>query len=356
VALTAAVEHDVVVPTIGRPSLDLLLGALDAQRGPRPGRIVLVDDRPPGATGEPLAGRVPPGLTSRTTVLQSGGRGPAAARNTGWAACAAPWIVFLDDDVVPGPDWSLDLAADLAGAAPSVAAVQGRIAVPLPAHRRPTDRERNVARLATASWITADLAVRRTMLVELGGFEERFRRAYREDTDLHLRAVARGHGFAMGQRRTTHPVGPAPWWVSVAAQRGNADDALLRARHGPEALGHGRRGRHQVVTAAGLVAVVAGLARRRGVALVAAGLWLAGTTELAWARIAPGPRRPQEAATMIATSMAIPPVACAQWLRGRWRWRHVDRVGLHPPGRGTSEEPDVDRDQLAWSAQPLVLP
>ncbi|PZA18997.1 HAD family hydrolase, partial [Modestobacter versicolor] len=42
----------VVVPTIGRPSLDVLLDALAASTGPRPAELVLVDDRP---TGTPLA-------------------------------------------------------------------------------------------------------------------------------------------------------------------------------------------------------------------------------------------------------------------------------------------------------------
>ena len=41
----------VVVPTIGRPSLDVLLDALASACGPRPAEIVVVDDRP---AGEPL--------------------------------------------------------------------------------------------------------------------------------------------------------------------------------------------------------------------------------------------------------------------------------------------------------------
>jgi len=315
------------VPTIGRRSLDDLLAALEAQDGPQPGRIVLVDDRPPDPADRSLTERVPAALAARTTVLRSGGRGPAAARNLGSSACTATWVVFLDDDVVPGPQWSRDLMTDLAGAPPSVGAVQARISVPLPDHRPPTDRERNVARLATASWITADLAVRRHVIEALGGFDERFPRAYREDTDLHLRAVAAGHGFAMGRRRTTHPVGAAPWWISVAAQRGNADDALLRALHGPEALGSGRRRGHQLVTAAGVAAVLAALLRRPSVAAACAGLWLVGTMELAWVRIRPGPRDAHEVASMIGTSMAIPPVACVHWLRGRWRWRAAAVVG-----------------------------
>ncbi|MFB9339831.1 transferase, partial [Actinoplanes octamycinicus] len=42
------------------------------------------------------------------------------------------------------------------------------------------------------------------------------------------------------------------------------------------------------------------------------------------ARIAPGPRDRQEVTTMLLTSVAIPPVAIAHWLRGWWRWRSAE--------------------------------
>ena len=72
--------------------------------------------------------------------------------------------------------------------------VAGRVHVPLPAGRAPTDWERQVGGLATApGWLTADLAVRRQVLEEVGGLDERFPAAYREDTDLELRV--RGAGW-----------------------------------------------------------------------------------------------------------------------------------------------------------------
>src|ERR671929_64176 len=71
----------VVVPTIGRPSLDVLLDALAQAPGPRPAELVLVDDRP---TGEPLRPERP-GLPP-VRVVRTGGGGPARARNLGWRA------------------------------------------------------------------------------------------------------------------------------------------------------------------------------------------------------------------------------------------------------------------------------
>jgi hypothetical protein len=330
VAVAPSSAVDIVIPTIGRPSLDVLLDALARQVRDLPARIVLVDDRPGADEREPLAARIPGPLSARTTVVGSGGRGPAAARNRGWRLGAAPWVSFLDDDVVPGVGWARQLRDDLAAAPAEVGAVQGRIVVPLPEDRRPNDRERNVSGLASAAWVTADLAVRRDVLDATAGFDERFARAYREDTDFQLRAEVAGHRFARGERTTFHPVAPAPWWVSVAAQRGNADDALLRALHGPGALGRGRRRRHLVVTGCAAIAVVAAAAGRRGIAAAALAAWLAGTGELTWSRIRPGPLDVREIWSMVVTSVAIPPSATAHWIAGRWRWR--DAAVMAGPG------------------------
>ncbi|HEV3496409.1 MAG TPA: glycosyltransferase, partial [Actinomycetes bacterium] len=179
---------DVVVPTVGRDSLRPLLEALATAEGPRPGRVLVVDDRPNRS-----AALLPGGAPAWVVVVQGPAAGPAAARNLGWRRASAEWVAFLDDDVVPGPGWSADLARDLAGLGPEVAASQGRVQVPMPSGRRPTDWERNVRGLETARWATADMAYRRSVLEEVGGFDERFHRAYREDADLGLRVVRAGY-------------------------------------------------------------------------------------------------------------------------------------------------------------------
>src|SRR3954468_11813150 len=152
----------VVVPTIGRPSLDVLLDALAGASGPRPAELVLVDDRPTGVPLSPQRPGLPP-----VRVVRPGGGGPAAARNLGWRTARTPWIAFLDDDVVPDPDWYERLADDLDALPADVAGSQGRVRVPLPEDRKPTDWERGTAGLATSSWITADLAYRRAALARV---------------------------------------------------------------------------------------------------------------------------------------------------------------------------------------------
>ncbi|MDQ4068527.1 MAG: glycosyltransferase, partial [Actinomycetota bacterium] len=249
-----------MIPTLGRESLATLLASLAGTDGPRPGRIIVVDDR--GTGTEPLA----PDLGDEVKVLQGPARGPAAARNVGWRASDAPWVVFVDDDVVPSDTWLADLDADLRTAPLDVVGVQGRVTVPLPPDRRPTDWERNVTGLASARWITADMAVRRSALEKIGGFDERFPRAFREDLDLALRLEGEGGKLNMGRRRVLHPVRPAPWWISLRLQAGNRDDALMIGLHGRQWLGEaaprGRRRRHLATTLCGMAALAgAGLRR-----------------------------------------------------------------------------------------------
>ncbi|MDT0308885.1 glycosyltransferase [Streptomyces sp. DSM 44917] len=317
------------MPTLGRPSLGRVLAALARESGPAPARIVLVDDRP-AHDPEPLPVAVPPALRDLVEVVPGLGRGPAAARNTGWRRCAEPWIAFLDDDVEPAPGWAAALTSDLAAAAADVAGVQARITVPLPEDRRPTDWERNTAGLATARWITADMAYRRAALEETGGFDERFPRAFREDADLALRVLDAGWALAVGGRHTVHPVRPADAWVSVRTQAGNADDVLMRRLHGPgwwarAEAPRGRLRRHAAVTAAGAAALGAAALRRPRLAAGCAALWLAGTAEFAAARVRPGPGTGEEVRRMAATSVAIPPAAVGHWLAGWVRHRGVDR-------------------------------
>ena len=333
-------SFDVVVPTVGRDSLVRLLEALASGSVPVPGRVLVVDNRPDRGRPLPLSG-------FQAEVIPGRAVGPAAARNLGWRRTRAEWVAFLDDDVVPGPTWAAELLTDLAGLPPEVAASQGRIVVPMPAGRRPTDWERNVRGLETARWATADMAYRREVLAEVGGFDERFRRAYREDADLGLRVVAAGYRIVRGRRVITHPVRPAGPLVSVRLQAGNADDVLMRALHGRgwrarAGVPAGRRPRHLVVTGLGLVGLGAlALARRGGppsgqgaqggpvgrrarVVSQLAGIgWLAGTVELMLARVLPGPRTPAEVATMAVTSVLLPPAASWHWLAG---WLRLPRL------------------------------
>jgi histidinol-phosphate phosphatase family protein len=307
----SAPSYNIVVPTIGRPTLRRLLDTLEGMENLTAGTIWVVADRP----------GVEPGATGRVRVLPGPGRGPAAARNRGWRASPAEWIVFLDDDVVPGPGWAADLARDLAIADTDVGGIQGRIRVPLPRDRRPTDWERNVAGLERARWATADMAYRRQALEDAGGFDERFPRPYREDADLALRITDAGYRLTVGRRSTEHTVRPVPWTTPVRLQAGNADDVLMWALHGSDwrrRAGAPRGRLRQHLAAMAMAALAAGGVTWRRTGLAAAGLcgWVGITAAFAWERIAPGPRTVTEVAGNVVTSVAIPFAAVGHWLGG----------------------------------------
>ena len=106
----AALAYDVVVPTVGRRSLEQLLSGLAREHPAELRRVVLVDDRKDAT--EPLA--VPATAAGLPVQVARGrGVGPAAARNAGWRTTSSPWVVFLDDDVELPSGWAKALRDDL---------------------------------------------------------------------------------------------------------------------------------------------------------------------------------------------------------------------------------------------------
>jgi HAD superfamily hydrolase (TIGR01662 family) len=230
-------------------------------------------------------------------------------------------VVFVDDDVVLPPAWSEQLLTDLARAGDDVGGVQARIDVPLPADRRPTDWERGTAGLEAALWATACMAYRREALVEVGGFDERFPRAYREDADLALRVRRAGFRLMHGEHRITHPVRPSGPGASLKQQRGNRDDALMPRLHGrtwrsDAGCPPGRLRWHAATTAAAATSLAAAAAGHHRTAALAAAAWAGLIGDFTIRRVAPGPLTAREVATMLVTSASIPPYAVTQRLVG----------------------------------------
>jgi GT2 family glycosyltransferase len=196
----------VVVPTCGRPALlARCVDALERQTLPRCRyELIVVDD-----------------TASRA--------GPAAARNKGWRPARAPVVAFTDDDTEPDPDW---LRAGLAALDQGADAVSGRVRMPLPHPENPSDYERDATGLETAEFVTANCFVRRAVLEHLGGFDERFRLPWREDSDLHFRLLEAGARIARAPRAVVvHPIRPAGFGVSLRQQRKIMFDALLYKKH-----------------------------------------------------------------------------------------------------------------------------
>jgi hypothetical protein len=354
-------SYDVVIPTCGRPSLAATVGSLLAGTARPPARVLVVDDRRRRDGPLPL-GRLAEGVET----LDGPARGPAAARNAGWRAASAEWVVFVDDDVLLPPGWHEALGRDLADLPPRCAGSQARIRVPLPPGRRPTDWERNVAGLEHARWATADMAYRRAALDAVGGFDERFERAYREDADIALRMLDAGFELVRGERFVLHPPGRADSAVSLRLQAGNADDVLMDALHGPgwrdrAGAPPGRLRRHAATAAAGIAGIAASCAGRRRTAALLAATWATGTMELAWARIAPGPRTGAEIGAMAWTSTLMPFAAAGHRMRGLARRGRLLADAARAPRPAAPAAVLVDRDgtlvvDVPYNAVDALLP
>lgn len=181
----------VVVATHRRAAmLPRLVAALAAQEVDGGFEAVIVDDASPDATWDTLTALVASSPFPLVPVRMARNVGPAAARNAGWRRARAPVVAFTDDDCVPQPGW---LAALVAAVAAGADLAQGRT-VPHPAqlHRRRGFYRTIETTAETGFYETCNIAYRREVLERLGGFDERFRLPYGEDTDLAWRAKEAG--------------------------------------------------------------------------------------------------------------------------------------------------------------------
>ncbi|QJD79883.1 glycosyltransferase family 2 protein [Spirosoma rhododendri] len=219
----------VVIPTFQRPDLlQRCLTALGSQTLPTDQfEVVVVDDGNDADTAALVRNLARQGALQLSYLGQSQRRGPAAARNRGWRAARSPIIAFTDDDCIPQPDW---LRAALKRFDAGASVVTGRVEMPLP--NRPTAHDRTTALLETAEFVTANCFCRRTALEHVGGFDEAFDIAWREDSALQFAFLRAGIPIdACPKAVLVHPLRPARWYAPLRDERKNRYDALLYKRY-----------------------------------------------------------------------------------------------------------------------------
>jgi GT2 family glycosyltransferase len=323
IAVETAVS--VVVPTRGRPQLlNRCIASLVLQRfDPARFEIIVVDDDPNDDTREVVAGWAShtAGKGPAITYIPSmGPHGPAAARNHGWRAARSPIIAFTDDDTIARADW---LANGLRAFADGVHAVCGRIVMPLPG--TPTDYELDAKNLEKAEFVTANCFCRKKVLEDIGGFDERFRFAWREDSDLHFRLLDYRARIVHEPRAVMmHPVRPAGWGVSLRQVKKMQFDALLYKKH-PTLYRRKIRAKPRwdfyLTVGALLTWMTALLADAAALALLAGLLWLYMTGRFCAQRLRNTSKAPSHVAEMIVTSILIPPLAVFWRAVGAFRFR-----------------------------------
>lgn len=199
--------------------------------------VVVVDD---GSANPRALAHAAAGVT---VIRNERPLGPGAARERGWRATAAPFVAFVDADVLPDPGWLLSLLAHFSD--PTVAAVAPRIrARPgcgrnvldrFDAARSPLDLGPLAAPVRPRSRVpyvpTTLLVVRRAALEAVGGFDTELRVG--EDVDLVWRLHDAGWRVRYDPAvSATHPVrGSVRGWFWQRFIYGTSA-APLERRHG----------------------------------------------------------------------------------------------------------------------------
>jgi len=216
----------VVIPTYKRPKLliDCLTALSKQTLSKEDFEVIVVSDGP----DEETLNSIRPWLESKelkTNFLQTPEKkGPATARNLGWRSAKHPLITFTDDDCQPAPEWLETFIRHYNDE--EFIVFSGHTYVPL--SDNPTDYELNIGNLQTADFITANCACTYKALLKVNGFDERYKAAWREDSDLEFKFISQKIPILkIKDAVVVHPVRQAPWGVSIKEQKKGIYDALL---------------------------------------------------------------------------------------------------------------------------------
>ena len=362
----------VVVPTFKRPDLlHQCLRALTMQDlDPTDYEIIVVDDAACETTRRQVddwiecmhRGKCEDGPVHRIRYIAvTGSHGPAIARNVGWRAARGEIIAFTDDDCIPTPGW---LSAGLAAFTDGIVGASGKLIMPL--MHIPTDYERDAAQLEKSEFVTANCFYRRDMLERVGGFDERFIAAWREDSDLFFTlqeyvekcrgvqdrdggrpqgsplhiftALAHTDGDCGHGRRpdplpafvyvpwavVIHPVRSASWGISLKQQRKSMYNALLYKKHPAlyrQKIQAAPPWHYYCILAALSVALVSMVAGCWLFALGALAAWMIMTGRFCLQRLYQTSHAPSHVMEMIVTSILIPPLSIFWRIVGAIRFR-----------------------------------
>ncbi len=219
-----------MLPTYKRPELlhRCLLNLVNQDFNKNEYEIIVVSDGPDEQTHEKVLEYQRQSAAGILYYSLEYKKGPAAARNLGWRAAKGRLITFTDDDCVPTENWLKEIWNFYNQE--KLVAYTGRVIVPT--SKPPTDFELNTSRLEVAEFVTANCICTKQALEKVEGFDERFKAAWREDSDLHFKFLEHNIPIHKNEKAIVcHPVRKASWGISVSEQKKSLYNALLYKKH-----------------------------------------------------------------------------------------------------------------------------
>ena len=115
-------------------------------------------------------------------------KGPGAARNTGIKMAGSPIIAFTDSDCIPDRNWiksAIPYFDDIL-----VSGLEGKTVIANPVENTPFSHY--AENIRGGAFLTCNIFYRKVIIEAAGGFDERFKLAIREDSDLAFTVLESG--------------------------------------------------------------------------------------------------------------------------------------------------------------------
>lgn len=202
---TDALAASVIIPVHNRKSeLQACLSALAAQDFPRHQfEVIVCDDGSTEDFSEVLAAARQRQL--QITHVKQTNKGPAAARNLGIKHAKAEIVAMTDSDTLPDVSWLRKLLESLS-ADPTAVGIEGRVFANNPTEFAPLGE--GPENQSGGVYLTCNMAYRRNVLFDVGGFDETFPFPAYEDVELAARAIKLGKILWQPAAVITHPQRP----------------------------------------------------------------------------------------------------------------------------------------------------